>query len=163
MPVPLINFFSGWEKHNSLLTKAVAPLDSDQLSSKPGDNLWSVRRLANHIISVRCFWFNGWMGEGGQELARFTDFDDVEGADDHDAQTIVEGLDSTWSSLAACLRKWTEADLAVSFQRPVPNREGERPWRTRQYIVWHVAEHDVHHGGEISLTLGMHGLSGLDI
>jgi hypothetical protein len=26
-----------------------------------------------------------------------------------------------------------------------------------------VAEHDLHHGGEISLTLGMHGLAGLDL
>jgi uncharacterized damage-inducible protein DinB len=29
--------------------------------------------------------------------------------------------------------------------------------------VWHVAEHDLHHGGEISLTLGVHGLAGLDM
>jgi uncharacterized damage-inducible protein DinB len=163
VPAPLIDFFSGWEKHNSLLIKAIAPLDSDQLSWKAADNLWSVRRLANHIISVRSFWFNGSMEEGGEELARFTDFDDVEGADAHDAQTLVEGLGSTWSSLAACLRKWTEVDLGQGFRRPVPNDEGERPWRTRQYIVWHVAEHDVHHGGEISLTLGIHGLSGLDL
>jgi uncharacterized damage-inducible protein DinB len=25
-------------------------------------------------------------------------------------------------------------------------------------VVWHVLEHDLHHGGEISLTLGMHGI-----
>ena len=26
---------------------------------------------------------------------------------------------------------------------------------TRQWVIWHLIEHDVHHGGEISLTLGM--------
>jgi uncharacterized damage-inducible protein DinB len=31
------------------------------------------------------------------------------------------------------------------------------------YIIWHVAEHDAHHAGEISLILGMHGLPGLDM
>src|SRR5438105_1590813 len=29
---------------------------------------------------------------------------------------------------------------------------------TRAGVVWHVMEHDLHHGGELSLTLGMHGL-----
>jgi uncharacterized damage-inducible protein DinB len=26
-------------------------------------------------------------------------------------------------------------------------------------VVWHVMEHDLHHGGELSLTLGMHGMA----
>jgi len=25
-------------------------------------------------------------------------------------------------------------------------------------VVWHVLEHDLHHGGEISLMLGLHRL-----
>ena len=29
---------------------------------------------------------------------------------------------------------------------------------SRAWMVWHVLEHDLHHGGEISLTLGMHGI-----
>jgi hypothetical protein len=29
--------------------------------------------------------------------------------------------------------------------------------------VWHVLEHDLHHGGEISLILGSNGLPGLDL
>ena len=29
---------------------------------------------------------------------------------------------------------------------------------SRAWVVWHVMEHDLHHGGELSLTLGMHGL-----
>jgi uncharacterized damage-inducible protein DinB len=45
----------------------------------------------------------------------------------------------------------------------VPNEAGERPRRTRQWIIWHLVEHDVHHGGEISFSLGMHGVTGLDL
>jgi hypothetical protein len=30
-------------------------------------------------------------------------------------------------------------------------------------IIWHVIEHDRHHGGELSFSLGMHGLAALDI
>jgi uncharacterized damage-inducible protein DinB len=33
----------------------------------------------------------------------------------------------------------------------------------RGWIVWHVIEHDLHHGGEVSFTLGMHGLAAPDI
>jgi len=60
------------------------------------------------------------------------------------------------------LRRWTEDDLAKEFQRPARNAQRGRPWRSRRYIVWHVAEHDVFHRGEISLVLGMHGLTGID-
>jgi uncharacterized damage-inducible protein DinB len=163
MTAHLIDFYSGWEKHNELLIEAIAPLNAEELEWKAAEGLWSVRRLANHIIANRAWWFNANMGEGGEELARFADFDEVEGADQNDARQILEGLKSTWASVAKCLNTWTENDLKERFQRPAPNREGERPWRTRQYIVWHVAEHDVHHAGEISLTLGMHGTPGLDM
>jgi uncharacterized damage-inducible protein DinB len=34
---------------------------------------------------------------------------------------------------------------------------------SRAWVIWHLIEHDLHHGGEISLTLGMHGLHAIDI
>jgi uncharacterized damage-inducible protein DinB len=30
-------------------------------------------------------------------------------------------------------------------------------------VVWHLIEHDLHHGGEISQILGSHGVSALDL
>ena len=32
---------------------------------------------------------------------------------------------------------------------------------TRQWIIWHVLEHEIHHGGELSLALGGYGLEGI--
>jgi uncharacterized damage-inducible protein DinB len=32
------------------------------------------------------------------------------------------------------------------------------PAHPRQWIVWHVLEHEIHHGGELSLALGMSGV-----
>jgi len=29
--------------------------------------------------------------------------------------------------------------------------------RTRQWIIWHILEHDTYHGGGLFLTLGMDG------
>src|SRR5207248_3978842 len=162
MPVPLIAFFEGWGRYNDLLERAVSPLDRGQLDLQAADGLWSVRMLASHIVSVRSWWFNEWMGEGGEGLARFADYDEGDESVTRDARTIAEALHASWSCLEASLRSWTEDDLAKEFQRPARNAQRGRPWRSRQYIVWHVAEHDVSHGGEISLVLGMHGLPGID-
>ena len=163
MPANLLDFYPDWPQHNEHLIEALAPLTPEELSIAPAENMWNVRRLANHIIANRAWWFYSWMGEGGDDLARFVDYDDVEDADTHDAALIVKGLESSWSSLAKSLGTWTEQDLRASFQRPAPNAQRGRPWRTRAFIIWHVAEHDVHHGGEISLILGSHGLTGLDM
>jgi len=103
------------------------------------------------------------MGEGDRELRDLVDFDEDEGSRSRDAAAISHALESSWAQLASCLHKWTETDLVAEFQRPARNARKGRPWRSRRYIIWHVAEHDVHHGGEISLTLGMHGFRGLDM
>ena len=163
MPAHVIDFFGGWEQHNALLIKAVSPLDLEQLSWSPKEGLWPIRMLACHIVAARAWWFNRWMGEGDEALARMSDFDEDEGSSTRPAAEICAALEKSWSDVAVCLRRWTEADLVATFQRPSPNAAGERPWRDRRYIVWHVAEHDIHHGGEISLILGIHGRAGLDM
>jgi uncharacterized damage-inducible protein DinB len=155
--------YRGWGDHNALLVGALTGLDADQLSLRPAEGLWSVRMLASHIIANRAWWFFAWMGEGADALPRFVDFDEGPEAETHTSEEIVSGLEASWTSVHASLERWSDRDLDERFQRPTPNLEDERPWRTRGYIVWHVAEHDVHHSGEISLILGMHGLGGLDM
>jgi uncharacterized damage-inducible protein DinB len=163
MPSPLSTFYAGWDQYNKLLEQAISGLDANQLSLQAAPHLWSIRTLAGHVVAARAWWFHSWMGEGGEELARLVDFDEGVEAENREAPVISGALHSSWSSVAACLSKWTEDDLAARFQRSRPNAAGERPWQTRQWIIWHVAEHDMHHGGEISFTLGMHGLAGLDL
>ncbi|HYW24743.1 MAG TPA: DinB family protein [Terriglobales bacterium] len=158
MSAPLSVHHSGWAQYNELLENALAPLDAEQLSLRAAPGLWPIRTIANHIVAARAWWFNSWMGEGGPTLADLVDFDENEGSETRGASEIVDALGRSWSCLAECLGRWTEADLDATFQ-PFPHRPAE----TRQFIVWHVAEHDLHHGGEISLTLGMHGLAGLDL
>lgn len=158
MSAPLLTHHVGWPAYNDLLERAIAPLSAEQLSLRAAPDLWSVRVIANHVVAARAWWFHTWMGEGGETLAGLVDFDEGEEAGTREAYAIVDGLRRTWTCLAECLGRWTEADLGATF-KPFPHRSEE----TRQFIVWHVAEHDVHHGGEISLTLGMHGLAGMDL
>ena len=159
----VLDFYAGWERHNALLVKSLAPLTEEQLLWSPGRGLWSIRMLACHIVAARAWWWNGWMGEGDVELTRLIKMDDDSDTTKPDAKTICAALDKSWQDVVSCLRRWTEADLGATFQRPVPRPDGTRPPRDRRYIIWHVAEHDVHHGGEISLILGMHGATGFDM
>jgi uncharacterized damage-inducible protein DinB len=159
----VLDFYAGWEQHNALLIKSLGPLTDEQLLWSPGEGFWSIRMLACHIVAARAWWFNGWMGEGDEDLKRLTSMDDDSDVTKPDAATICAALDKSWQDVAGCLRKWTADDLTAKFQRPAPRADGTRPWWDRRFIIWHVAEHDVHHGGEISLILGTHGAPGLDM
>jgi len=156
-------FFRGYEVHQGRVVKMIAPLDQAQLDLAAAPHLWSVRTLACHIIAARAWWFNSWMGEGPEEFGRMTDWDEYQALATRPAAEIVRGLEESWAVIKSGLERWSPDDLTKDFSRPTPNEAGERPRRTRQWIVWHVVEHDVHHGGEISFSLGMHGVPGLDL
>ena len=153
----------GYEAHQRRLVKMIAPLDQAQLDLAAAPHLWSVRTLACHIIAARAWWMHSWMGEGSSEFGQMTDWDEDEALATRTAAEVVRGLEESFSAIKAGLARWTPAELAQEFVRPRPNEAGERPARTRQWIVWHLVEHDVHHGGEISFSLGMHGVAGLDL
>jgi uncharacterized damage-inducible protein DinB len=156
-------YFGGWDHYQQLLAGAIAPLDGAQLDTRAAPHLWPVRTLANHVVAARAWWFHAWMGEGGPEFEALADFDEDAEALTRPAADIVGGLEITWALIGSCLRRWTSNDLQAEFVRPTPNAAGEWPRRSRQYIIWHVAEHDIHHGGEISFSLGMRGLPGIDL
>jgi uncharacterized damage-inducible protein DinB len=159
----IARYYKGWDAYQRQLVTAFAPLESAHLKLQAAPTLWSIGMLGNHIIATRAWWFHFWMKEGSDELADFAEWDEGEAMAERSAAEIVRGLEATWGLIASRLAAWTAADLAKQFQRPVPNDAGKRPKRSRQWIIWHVLEHDLHHGGEVSLSLGMHGLAGIDL
>jgi uncharacterized damage-inducible protein DinB len=72
------------------------------------------------------------------------------------ASELTEAFDRTWAVMVACLGRWTPEDLVVEFPRS--RRSGEVRTVTRAWVVWHLIEHDLHHGGEISQILGSNGI-----
>ena len=162
-PLPVANFYGGWSVYQQQLVTALAPLEQAHLQLQAAPTLWSIGMLGNHIIAARAWWFHFWMKEGGEELDEYADWDEGEAMAERSAAEIVRGLELTWGLIESRLAGWTTADLDKQFQRPVPNDAGKRPRRTRQWIIWHVLEHDLHHGGEVSFSLGIHGLAGIDL
>jgi uncharacterized damage-inducible protein DinB len=67
--------------------------------------------------------------------------------------------------LAAEVYERTEGYLAT-VDAAALGRRILAPWGEKlslRWIVWHVLEHDVHPGGEMSLTPGAHGVGVLEL
>jgi uncharacterized damage-inducible protein DinB len=157
----LAPFYAGWDVYQQHLVAAIAPLTAEQFALRSSPHNWSVGMIATHIISVRVGWFHRWMGAGDAELAALGEWDE-EGQPVRSASELVTGLERTWQMIQDALAHWTHTDLAQTFQSPYPGGEN-RPRRSRQWIIWHVLEHDIHHGGELSSILGAHGLAAVDL
>ena len=156
----LAPFYRGWEEYQRLLIDAIAPLSPEQLALHASSGQRPIWLIAAHIIGTRVGWFQR-MGEGqGDPILAEIDLWDADGAPPRTAQELIQGLELTWAMIDGCLKRWTPAMIDDTFTY---NRSSGPVTRTRQWIIWHVIEHDLHHGGEISLTLGNHGLASLDL
>ncbi len=156
--IQLVNFYKGWDVYQDHLLKAIAPLSPDQLALRTTSHLRSIGAIATHVVGARARWFHGLMGEGGPEIAPLQSWD-RDGSVRNSTQ-LVDGLEQSWRVIQEALTRWTPADLEYVFRG---TRGGEEYEFTRQWVIWHVIEHDLHHGGEISFSLGMHGLAALDL
>jgi uncharacterized damage-inducible protein DinB len=122
--------------------------------------------VAQHMVANRVWWFQVWMGEGSPDLAPIAHWDPADDVEQPplSAAELVAGLESTWRMIADALARWTPADLERVFSPPAALKEEEReffPPRALMWILWHVLEHEIHHGGELSLALGGYGLPGI--
>ena len=163
---PLATFYTpGWEHYQHALVQTIAPLSSAQLALSLGPQQRSIGELLEHMIGARYNWFHLWMGEG--DPAR--DWNDDEDNDEpgvYQAAALVALFEKSWHVISSALDRWTSADLEQLSSPPASHQEWlrnqgvleEEPPHTRQWIVWHVMEHEIHHGGELSLALGTHGL-----
>ena len=156
----LAPFYKGWDVYQQHLVTAIAPLSSEQLTLRPASHLWSVGMLAAHIIATRVSWFR-LMGEGDARLVPLAEWDEPE-APARSSAELVAGLESTWDMIQSALAHWTPADLEQVFHDSEDQTDRNREF-SRQWILWHLLEHDLHHGGELSIILGMHGVPAIDL
>jgi uncharacterized damage-inducible protein DinB len=155
----LAPFYKGWDVYQGQLVKALSPLTAEQLVLRAAPHLRSVGMIAAHIVGARVRWFHRLMGEGSVDIDVLGSWDRPE-APVRSGAELVEGLEESWQLIQNSLARWTIADLGRVFEGTYG---GEEYSLTRQWIIWHVIEHDLHHGGEISLTLGAHGLVSLEL
>jgi uncharacterized damage-inducible protein DinB len=165
-------FAAGWEAHHQRLLAAITSLSQEQLALRPAPDGWTIWQLVSHIAGARVYWLHDVLGEGDpaiRDLFRVTSTT-VPGLslrdagwedDEHHPRTaaeIAEALSLTWGIVGDCLERWSADDITVE----IPQRGADRS-TTRGWVLWHLMEHDAHHGGAISLVLGTNGLPGLDV
>ena len=163
-------FLEGWAGYQRLLLEAIRPLNAEQLASRTAPFQWAVWQLASHMAGTRAYWFHEVLGEGDEEVGHMfavesttvpdLPLEDAGWEDDEDhprtAAELVDALERTWPMIEDRLRRWTLEELEVEFSRT--RRNGEIQTFSRAWVVWHLIEHDLHHGGEISQILGTNGL-----
>jgi uncharacterized damage-inducible protein DinB len=165
-------FYDGWATHERRLLAAIAELNSEQLALRPAPAEWSIWQLASHMAGSRAYWFHEVLGEGDpaiRDMFRVASTTvpglSLEKAGWEDDEThprpateIVEAFHLTWNLVTDCLDRWTAEDITVQ----IPQRGADR-YTTRGWVLWHLMEHEAHHGGAISMVLGTNGLPGLDL
>ena len=155
---PLIVFYKhGWENYQQALVQTIASLSSEQLALPVTPHHWSIGQLLTHMIDARVSWFSGWMGEEDADMARWREGWSRDESAVYEAASLVAIFEKTWHVIADALDRCTSSDLEQLFSPPAYLQE-EEPSHTRQWIIWHVIEHEIHHGGELSLALGTYGL-----
>jgi uncharacterized damage-inducible protein DinB len=155
----VLKFYKGWTDYQDLLIKAIAPLTDQQLTLRAAPHVRSIGENLIHVIAVRVRWYQGMMGEKNEDVAPVGAWD-RQGQPVRNATELVDGLERSMQFVQECLARWTPTDLEYVFRGV---QMGEEYSLSRQWVIWHVIEHDLHHGGEVSLTLGMHGLTAPDL
>ena len=155
----LATFYSAWHTYQDHLIAALAPLNAEQLALRAAPQLRSIGEIATHMIGARARWIHLALGEGDEAFGELAMWDRPE-MPVRSAAELVKELEATWLVMQSLLGRWTPEDMAQVFER---TRGGQTRRFTRAWVVWHLIEHDLHHGGEISLSLGMHGLTAPEI
>jgi len=151
--------YENWRGYNGKLQNCITPLTNEQLLLQPAPLMWPLGQIVQHIISVRAGWFSGTLQDANDLMNEYM----LWGQRDSPERTAVElvrGLDKTWTFIESRLQRWTPTDCAKTF----PDEwDGQKYDVSRSWVIYHVMEHDLHHGSEVSLILGMNGLQPLDI
>jgi uncharacterized damage-inducible protein DinB len=155
----LSGFFQGWREYQDHLTTYLAPLTAEQLDLRAAPNQRSIREIATHIIGGRARWFDQGIGETNEAIAALSAWDRKD-QPARATQDIITGLETTWNHMQERIAAWSPDDLATPFER---ERYGQTYTLRRPWIIWHLLEHDLNHGGEIFFTLGTHGLPTPDL
>lgn len=163
--------FEGWAGYQTSLVHAIEPLSAEQLAWRPTPDHRTVGELARHISLGRIGWFLRMDAPRSAELADLiekwgTDRDGNRHIDENaieitdQASELVRWLNLSWEMVDATLHEWTVADLAQTYRHTY---FGTTFAVSRQWTTWRIMAHDIHHGGQLSLMLGMQGIEAFEL
>jgi uncharacterized damage-inducible protein DinB len=147
--------FAGWKDYQKQLAKIVRGLTLEQLATRPSPQLRAAGETLTHLIAARADWFCGVLQEGTEQDALLAKLEES-GEPTRGGPELADGLEQSWRLMEEAWTRWTPEEHIAPIVLPWIGPE--RPI-TRAWVVWHVLEHDLHHGGEVAHALGMAGLN----
>jgi uncharacterized damage-inducible protein DinB len=167
----LQNIFEGWDGYHQSLVNAVNPLSPEQLNWRPAEKFFTVGELVRHISLGRLTWLLRMGAPESVEVAnQISDWQrDSDGNRNIVEESIaitdqpielVRWLDITWQIIENLFSEWRIADLWRTYQH---TWNGKVYCVSRQWTIWRVMNHDIHHGGELSLMLGLQGIEAFEL
>lgn len=170
-PTSLAAVYDGWNGYQTSIANAVRPLTAEQLVWRPSPQHRSVGELVRHIALGRLTWFVRMGAPGSAELAeRIPAWEEDSDGNRHitedalpvaeDAAELVRWLETTWGMIEGTLQGWQVADLSTSYRH---TWNGDTYAVPRQWTIWRIMAHDIHHGGELSLMLGLQGIEAFEL
>jgi uncharacterized damage-inducible protein DinB len=161
--VTIRSAYSMWPQYNRRLCEVVADMTDEQLAIRPSSELLPIWATVGHTAAMRVYWLCVVVGEPGAETTPFPD-GMTDWADDLDhpraADELVEALDATFGIIEGCLDRWTPDMLDDEIHREYG---GTVQVHTRASILQRLLTHEAWHCGELSQTLGIHGLPQIDL
>ena len=153
-----------WPQYNRRLREVIGAMTDEQLAIRPSPDGWPIWATVGHTAGTRVYWLCDVVGEPGAETTPFAVGAEVGWEDDLDhprgAEELVEALDSTFGLVERCLDRWTPEMLPDEIRR---DYAGTTQVHTRGSILQRMSSHDAYHCGELSQTLGIHGLPQIDL
>jgi uncharacterized damage-inducible protein DinB len=158
-------FYDQWATYNQRLVEVVGVMSDEQLAVRPAPDRWPIWGTVGHTAGARVYWLCGVFGEPGADTTPFTDPMSGVGWEDDEAtprgaRELVTALETTWRIVEGCLDRWTPAMLGEELTREVGGRSQAH---TRASVIQRLFSHDAYHCGELSQTLGIHGLPQIDL
>jgi uncharacterized damage-inducible protein DinB len=157
-------FYDRWPQYDRRLTEVIAGMSAEQLAIRPSPAGWPIWATVGHTAGARVYWLCTILGEPGGETTPFQDPAGAGWEDDLDhprgVDELVTALRSTWALIERSLDAWTPQMLEATVER----RYGGRVQRhSRSSILQRLLTHEAYHCGELSQTLGIHGLPQIDL
>jgi uncharacterized damage-inducible protein DinB len=158
-------FYADWARFNQRMIEGLRNLTPEQLALRPAPQRWPMWATVGHTAGVRPYWLCGVFGEPGVEGTPFPDILTGLGWEDdlahlRDAVELVGALETTWEIVDGVLERWTTTMLAEPVEVEV---DGRKRVLSRRALLMRLVTHDAYHSGELSQTLGIHGLTQIDL
>ncbi len=153
-----------WPQYNRRLRDVIDAMSDEQLAIRSSSDRWPIWAIVGHTAAARVYWLCTVAGEPGREATPFHRDAEEGWEDDLDhsrsADELVHALDSTFGIVEACLDRWTPNMLGDEITR---HFAGTTQVHTRSSILQRLLTHEAYHCGELSQTLGIHGLPQIDL